>query len=157
MAAATGRLAGYNATLHYSASVITAKTETNVEAVTGAAANTVQDVASMGGLTKEREIIPIPVYGAETGGALPGQAPAGTFDFTVTLDQSNTLHTGFRDDTGVTEHTFIVNFTQGTNNTYAVFDGRIANATVNQPIDGAITMDISVARSGSITWVDNAN
>ena len=40
--------------------------------------------------------------------------------------------------------------------TYALFDGFVANADVNQGIDGAITMDVSIARDGAITWVDNS-
>ena len=156
MAAVQGRAAGYIARLWYSSAVI-AKTETAIETLLSTATNQVVDVSAMGGLTKEREIIEIPVYGSDTGGALPGQAPAGTFDFTVTLSLNNTLHTGFRDDAGTTQRTFVVEFEQtSTNTTYAAFDGYIANATVNQPIDGAITMDVSIARSGAITWVDNS-
>lgn len=157
MTAVTGRAAGYIAKLWYSSSVISTKDESNIETLLGTAANQVIDVSSMGTLSKEREIISIPVYGEDTAGALPGQVPASTFDFTVTMNFDNTLHTGFRDDAGTTERTFVVEFEQtSTATTYAAFDGYIANASVNQAIDGAITMDVSIARSGSITWVDNS-
>ena len=110
----------------------------------------------MGGLEGAANIIDIPVYGQNTAGKLPGQRDPGTFDFTVTMNFDNTLHTTIRDDAGTTQHTFVIVFDQNTNNrTYAAFDGFIAGVTVNQAIDGAISMDVSIARSGEITWVDN--
>jgi hypothetical protein len=48
----------------------------------------------------------------------------------------------------------VIKFTQGANITYAAFDGYIADATVSQPIDDRIQMDVSVARAGAITWLD---
>ena len=156
MAAVTGRAAGYIAKLWYSATVITAKTETNIETVLNTAGNQIIDVRDMGALQKNRQIIDIPVYGEDTAGKLPGQADPGTFDFTVTMNFDNAMHVALRDDAGTTEHTFIVEFEQtSTNTTYAAFDGYIANATVTQAIDGSINMECSVARSGEITWVNN--
>ena len=156
MAAVTGRAAGFIAKLYYVSAVIATKSEANLETAI-VDANHVDDVSSMGALSKVRNIIDIPVYGADVAGKLPGQADPGTFDFTVTFDMSDTNHKAFRGDDGKTEHTWIVVFEQSnTNKTYAAFDGFTANATVNQPIDGAITMDVSVARSGDVTWVDNA-
>ena len=156
MTAVTGRAAGFIAKLYYSATVVTTKDESNIETA-AASGNLVKDVSSMGALSKARTIIDIPVYGADVAGKLPGQADPGTFDFTVTLNLDDTTHKAFRDDTGRVQHTFVVEYEQtSTAKTYAAFDGFIANATVNQAIDGAITMDVSVARSGDVTWVDNS-
>ena len=156
MTAVTGRAAGFIAKLYYSATVISDKSESNLEtAIT--TNNLVKDVAEMGALTKERTIIDIPVYGVDVAGKLPGQADPGTFDFNVTLNLDDTVHKAFRDDDGKLQHTFIVEFQQSaTAKTYAAFDGFIANATVEQPIDDRIQMNVSVARSGAVTWVDNS-
>lgn len=157
MAAVQGRAAGFIAELWFSSSVIGSKTEANVDTLLGTATNEIIDVSSMGALLSQRAIIDIPVYGEDTAGKLPGQADPGTFDFTVTLNLDNTMHTTVRDDDGRTQHTFVVVFNQtSSRQTYAVFDGYIANADVNQAIDGAITMDVSIARSGGITWIDNS-
>lgn len=155
MAAVQGRAAGFIAELYFSDSVITTKDESNTEAA-AISANEVIDVASMGALESVRQIIDVPIYGESTAGKLPGQADPGTFDFNVTLNLNNSVHTDIRDDDGTSQHTFIVAFAQSTTNTtYAVFDGYIANASVGQPIDDRIQMDVSIARSGSVTWIDN--
>ena len=80
----------------------------------------------------------------------------GSFDFNVTLNLNNTIHTGLRDDDGLTIHTFVVKFTQGAAVTWAAFDGYVADATVSAPIDDRVQMDMSIARSGAITWLDAA-
>ncbi len=156
MAAVTGRAAGFIATLYHVATVITDKSETNLEAAE-ITANLVKDVASMGSLDKVRNIIDVPVYGADVAGKLAGQADPGTFDFNVTFDFSDTKHVALRDDAGRVEGTYIVVFTQSsTAKTYAAFDGFLANASLSQPIDDRIQADFSVARSGDVTWVDNS-
>ena len=155
MASVTGRAAGFIATLYYSATVDAVKDVVSM-ATTAAPANEVLDVADIGSLNKTRTIIDIPVYGDDVKGKLPGQVDPGSFDFNVTLNLDDAIHTALRDDDGLTEHTFVIKFTQGANITYAAFDGYIADATVSQPIDDRIQMDTSVARSGGITWIDAA-
>lgn len=153
MTAVTGRAAGFIATLYFVNTVIGTKDFTNVSA----AANTstqVTDVADMGSLQKQRNIIDVPVYGADVSGKLPGQADPGQFDFNVTYHMDNAIHNALRDDDGTGQHSFIVKFSQGANETYAVFDGYIATADVSSPIDDRIQMDVSVARDGGVTWVD---
>lgn len=154
MAGITGRAAGFIATLYQVSSVIVTKDANTV----ASAANTsteVIDVADMGSLSKTRNIIDIPVYGADVASKLPGQADPGTFDFNVTLNMNNSVHTSIRDDNGKTPHTYILKFTQGANNvTYASFDGYVASADVSQPIDDRIQMDVSIARDGAVTWID---
>lgn len=157
MTSVVGRAAGFIATLFISDTVIDDKSETNIDtalAVTNAA---IIDVSSMGALSRERAIIDIPVYGADVAGKLSGQADPGTFDFTVTLSLDDARHVLLRDATGRIQNTFIIQYEQSTTaTTYAAFDGFLANATVNQAIDGALTMDVSVARSGDVTWVNNS-
>jgi len=155
MASVQGRAAGFIATLYYVPTVDATK---DLSSISGNAigSNQVADVADMGALTNSRNIIDVPVYGADTAGKLAGQADPGTFDFNVTMNFDDATHVALKDDTGTSEHTFIIKFTQGANSTYACFDGFIADGTVNQPIDDRISMDVSVARSGSVTWVDAA-
>ena len=156
MAAVAGRSAGVIAELYFSPTVITDKSETNLEAAV-TTANRVIDVASMGTLSRERAIISIPVYGEDVAGTLPGQADPGTFDFNVTFNFDNTVHTALRDNDGRNQHTFIIRFFQDSDNfTLAAFDGYVANASISQPIDDRIQMDCSVARSGAVTWVDDS-
>ena len=155
MASVTGRAAGFIATLYYSASVDTVKDVASM-ATTAAAGNEVLDVADIGSLNKTRAVIDIPVYGDDVKGKLPGQADPGSFDFNVTMNLDDAIHTALRDDDGLTIHTFVVKFTQGANITWAAFDGYVADATVSAPIDDRVQMDVSIARSGSITWLDAA-
>jgi len=155
MASVTGRAAGFIATLYYSAAVDATKDITSM-ATTAASGNEVLDVADIGSLNKTRTIIDIPVYGDDVKGKLPGQVDPGSFDFNVTLNLDDAIHTALRDDDGLTIHSFVIKFTQGANITYAVFDGYVADATVSQPIDDRIQMDVSVARAGAITWLDAA-
>jgi hypothetical protein len=155
MASVTGRAAGFIATLYYSATVDDVKDIASM-ATTAASGNEVLDVADIGSLNKTRTIIDIPVYGDDVKGKLPGQVDPGSFDFNVTLNLDDAIHTAIRDDDGLTIHTFVIKFTQGANITYAAFDGYIADATVSQPIDDRIQMDASVARAGAITWLDAA-
>ena len=155
MASVSGRAAGFIATLYYVAAVDTAKTSITLGTGT-AGANEVIDVADMGSLNASRSIIDIPVYGDDVSGKLPGQIDPGTFDFNVTLNLDDSIHTGLRDDDGLTAHTFIIKFTQGANITYAAFDGYVGDASVSAPVDDRVQMDVSIARSGGITWVDAA-
>ena len=157
MAAVVGRAAGFIAELYYVPAVITDKSESNLEAA-AIAANRVIDVASMGTLDRQRNIISVPVYGEDVAGSLAGQADPGTFDFNVTMNFDDSVHTALRDDDGRNQHTFIIRFFQNSNDyTLAAFDGFVANASVGQPIDDRIQMDCSVARSGAVTWVDNSS
>ena len=156
MPAVQGRAAGFIATLYRVPTVITDKSEANIEAAI-VTANEVIDVSSMGALSRERAIIDIPVYGQDVAGKLAGQADPGTFDFTVTLNLNDAQHVAIRDNTGRLESTFILRYEQSAaNTTYAAFDGFLANASVTQAIDGAIAMECSVARSGDVTWIDNS-
>ena len=155
MTSVTGRAAGFIATLYYVATVDAVKDASSLATGTGGA-NQVIDVADMGSLSGSRAIINIPVYGADTAGKLPGQIDPGTFDFNVTLNLDDSIHTALRDDDALSEHTFIIKFTQGSNITFAAFDGYVADASVGAPIDDRIQMDISIARSGAVVWVDAA-
>lgn len=156
MASVTGRAAGFIATLYYNAVNIPDADKDLAAVAAATVGNEVLDVADIGSLNKTRTIIDIPVYGDDVKGKLPGQVDPGTFDFNVTLNLDAASHVGLRDDDGLTLTTFVIQFTQGANITYAAFDGYIADATVSQPIDDRIQMDVSVARAGAITWLDAA-
>jgi hypothetical protein len=155
MAAVTGRAAGFIATLYYSDAVDDVKDVASM-ATTASSGNEILDVADIGSLNKARTIIDIPVYGDDVKGKLPGQVDPGTFDFNVTLNLDDASHVALRDDDGLTIHTFVIKFTQGAAITWAAFDGYIADATVTSPLDDRIQMDVSVARSGGVTWLDAA-
>jgi len=155
MSSVTGRAAGFIATLYY-VSTVDADKDVASMATSAASGNEIIDVADIGSLNKARSVIDVPVYGDDVKGKLPGQVDPGSFDFNVTLNLDNTIHKALRDDDGLTPHSFVIKFTQGTAVTWAAFDGYVADATVNQPIDDRIQMDVSIARSGGITWLDAA-
>ena len=151
-----GRAAGFIATLYYVESPIASPSASTIAAA-AIAANQVIDVADMGELTKERSVIDVPVYGQDTMGKLAGQADPGTFDFNVTMNFNDTIHQALRDDTGRIPHGWIIKFTQSAENvTYAYFEGAVSRASVGQPIDDRIQMDVSVARAGDVTWTAEA-
>lgn len=148
-----GRAAGFIATLYYVDTVISTK-NANTVPVAANTSNQVIDVADMGSLSKTRNIIDVPVYGEDVASKLPGQADPGTFDFNVTMNLDDSVHTAIRDDEGTAPHSWILKFTQGANTTYACFDGYVGDATVSAPIDDRIQMDVAVARSGAVSWID---
>ena len=157
MSSIVGNAAGYIATLYRVETVIATKSLTNVEAAV-IAGNKMDGVKEMStGLTSERQIIDIPVFGADVASKLPGQSDPGTFDFSVAFDGSDAVHVLARDDDGTALSTYIVVFTQSaTAVTYACFDAYVANNSVMFSIDDVIGLDVSLARSGSITWLDKA-
>ena len=154
MPGVTGKRVGFIATL-YKSPLIASKTLTLVEAAL-VTANSVADVYDMGTLTKERDIVDLKLYGQDISSKITGQADPGTFDFTVAMNLGDTQHKAIRDDTGLTQFTFIVEYTVGTNKTYAAFDGFIATSDVEQAVDDVIKMNVSIARDGGITWLDKA-
>ena len=155
MPAVVGRAAGFIGELSHSATAPAATTAVGLETFFSTAANSVIDVSDMGSLDREREVIDVPVYGADTAGKLAGQADPGTFDFEVTMNFDNAKHVALRDDSGRTVQHFVLRYGQSsTNRTYAYFTGFIANASMGQPIDGRITMSVSVARAGDVTWAN---
>ena len=157
MPAVTGRAAGFIADLYHSNTAPAATTATGLATFIGLVGNAVIDVSDMGEFQRDRSIIDVPVYGADVAGKLAGQADPGTFDFEVTMNFDNAKHVALRDDVGRTSRHWVVRYRQSaTNVTYGYFQGFVANATIGQPIDGRVTMSVSVARSGDITWVDSA-
>jgi hypothetical protein len=158
MSSISGNAAGYIATLYRVTTVISTKDESNVETAIGTSGNKVEGVKDMStGLTSERQIIDIPVFGEDVASKLPGQSDPGTFDFSVAFDGSDSVHTGIRDDDGKSLSTYIVVFDQGNDQkTYAVFDGYVATNSVTFAIDDVISMDVSIARDGAVTWIDNS-
>jgi hypothetical protein len=155
MAGISGRQVAFNATVYFVASKIETKSIANVEA--GAiVGNKIIDIAEIGALNKSRAVIDVPVYGEDFASKLVGQASAADFNFNVTLNMDNSVHQAIRDDDGKTEHTFIIKYELGAAATYAVFDGYVSGNDVTSPLDNRQAMDVTVARTGGVTWVDKA-
>ena len=160
MAAVQGRLAGYIPELFYdpagTAFGNTTPTEAEVVAV-AAAANSVLDVTSMDAIDSSRNIIDLPLYNQDRAGQLPGQINGSSFVFSVVLNLDNATHTALRDDDGVSPYPFVLKYEQTTDNiTYVAFDGYVGGYSVTQPIDGALTMEITVPIAADVHWVDAA-
>lgn len=155
MAGITGRVVGFRAEMFKiptQTGVVTAAT-----IATAAIGSTkIKDVRDIGGIAKERNIIDVPVYGQDSTDQIPGQINASTFDFSVTMNLSDTVHKAIRDDDATQMATYVMKISKGAEVTYCVFNGFIGNSTVNEPIDDVMTMDISIARVGSVKWLDKA-
>lgn len=155
MASAGSNFAAVNAAVLYSAAQVETKNLAALEAL-DSAGNLINGITDIGELTAEGSNIEFAVYGEEYSSSIPGQKSPGTFDMTVAMDFSDTIHTALRDDDGKTTHTFIVKFeVDGTNKTYAAFDGRVLSSTLSMGAGDVTTMNVSIARLGGATFVDD--
>lgn len=91
--------------LYHSATVISDKTESNLEAAV-VAANLVGNIESLGDLAFEREVFERRYYGDDTVSKILGQANPGETEFSVDWDNS-TKQNALLDQSGITEGTFI--------------------------------------------------
>ena len=156
MAAVTGNYAGDITELYFSSAVIESKTETNLEAAV-TTGNRVGRLTEPGEIGAERTVTSFAVAGEDYSSSVVGQADPGTYDFTVAVDWTETLHNTLATDNGKTTHTFIVKLNQSdANNTLVAFDGRIANATIGGAVGEVGTLNVSVARTGAHTIVHNS-
>ena len=154
MPATSGAFAAFNSSVYYSATAIDDKSEANIVAAL-IAANLVSGIQEIGDITAEGANIEYAEYGAEYSSSIPGQKSPGTFDMTITMDFSNAIHTGFRDDNGKILHTFIVVFEESdANATYCAFDGQVLSSTVTLGVDAVTTLTMSLSRQGAPTWID---
>lgn len=154
MAAIPKQTAGFSGKL-YKTAALTTLTPIAIAAL-AIPGNEVKGVSSMGEIAKARSTIDIPVYGADQSDQIPGQIEAATFEFSYTLDRSDTVHKAITDDAGTTSVGWIIAFTVGAAITYVAFNGRVLSANTDIAIDSAITVNASVARQGAVTWVDKA-
>lgn len=155
MASAGSNFAAVNAAVLYSASQITTKNLANLEAL-DSAGNLINAITDIGELTAEGNNIEFAIYGEDFSSSIPGQKSPGTFDMTVAMDFADTIHTSLRDDDGKTTHTFVVKFeVDGSNKTYAAFDGRVLTSTLAMGAGDVTTMNVSIARLGGATFVDD--
>ena len=156
MPAVTGNYAGDITEIYYSAAIISDKSEANLEAAI-VPANRVGSVTEIGEVTAEATNIEFAVAGEEFSSSLPGQRSPGTYDFTVAVDWSNTLHNTLATLSPRESHTWIVVLNQSTDNrTYIAFDGRLGNATIGGGVGEVGTLALSVFRTGAHTIVHNS-
>ena len=146
---------GFEATIYMSTHLPT-KTLTLVEAAV-TTANKLNKAYDVGPLTKERDIIDVNEYGNDTIGKVTGAADPGTWDFILApLDMADAQHIAIRDDAGTTLRTFIIVYGKDANITYGAYDGYIATADIEQSFDDVIKLNVTIARSGAITFLDKA-
>ena len=156
MPAVQGNYAGDITQIYYVPTVIADKSETNIEAAL-VADNLVGFVTEVGEVTAEATNIEFGIAGEEFSSSIPGQRSPGTYDFTVAVDWSNTLHNTLATLSPRDTHTWIVVLNQSTaNRTYIAFDGRLGNATVGGGVGEVGTLALSVFRTGGHTIVHNA-
>ncbi len=170
----TGALVGYNATLHrmlespsgssagYTAafqklnslkSGSSTNTITSTEATalglsgsgTTRDANKIPKVMELGNLSKERTAIAVPEYGTDAVGTIPGQIQNVTFDFKLTLDFENDVHTSIVKDDGKKPYTWVVRWEQESKSVFSVFQAYISTATTEQAIDNVVTLTATLA------------
>ena len=142
--------------LYFSSAVIESKTETNLEAAV-TDDNKIGFITEPGDIGAERTVISFAVAGEDYSSSVVGQADPGTYDFTIAIDWTETLHNTLATDDGKTTHTFIVKLNQtDANNTLIAFGGRIANATIGGAVGEVGTLNVSVARTGAHTIVHNS-
>ena len=91
--------------LYHSASVLSAKTESAIEAAI-TTANLVGNIESMGDLAFEREVFERRYYGDDTVSKILGQANPGETEFSVDWDNS-AKQNALLDQDGITEGSFI--------------------------------------------------
>lgn len=156
MPAVSGNYAGDITQIYYSAAVITDKSEANLEAAI-IADNLIGNVTEVGEVTAEATNIEFGIAGNEFSSSIPGQRSPGTYDFTVAVDWTNTLHNTLATLSPRDTHTWIVVLNQSTENrTYIAFDGRLGNATVGGGVGEVGTLALSVFRTGAHTIVHNS-
>ena len=120
-------------------------------------ANRVGFVTEVGEVTAEATNIEYAIAGEDFSSSIPGQRSPGTYDFTVAVDWSNTLHNTLSTLSPRDTHTWIVElFQSATDATYIAFDGRLGNATIGGGVGEVGTLTLSVYRTGAHVIVHNA-
>jgi len=155
MAGISGKQVGFITTLYMDA-LISTKDEANLSAA-AVSGKQIVDVTEMStGLTKERDVIDVATFGSDVASKITGMAQVGTFDFAVAYNNDDANHLAIRDDSGLTQKTFILKMENGAAITYASFDGYVASASIDLAVDSVVSMNCSVARTGDVTYVDAA-
>lgn len=156
MTSVIGNYAGDITEIYFSDAVIADKTEANIEAV-AIPANRIGLVTEIGEVTAEATNIEFALAGEEFSSSIPGQRSPGTYDFTVAVDWSDTLHNTLSTLSPRESHTFIIVLNQSTTaKTYIAFDGRLGNATIGGGVGEVGTLALSVFRIGGHTIVQNS-
>ena len=156
-----GAIAGYstatNYKLYYSATQITEKSETNIEAAV-TDANLIGNASEVGGLTNSTESLSQAILGQKLAITIPSQATPEPVEVTMALDHSDADISTITTASGSnTLSTFILSYTSGNDGTYVVWDGRIAGDSIVIPTGAVSTFSFMIYREGAITLVDNDN
>ena len=156
-----GALAGYstgtNYKLYYSATRITEKSETNIEAAV-IDANLIGNASEVSELKDTSESFSQPILGAKLAITVPSQANPEDVEVIIALDHADTDVSTIKTASGTgTLSTFILAYTSGSDGTYVVWDGRIGGTTINLPVGGVSTFSFMIHREGQVVTVDNDN
>ena len=155
MPSVQGNYAGDITRIYYVATPLTMVNEVNLEAA-AIPANRIDNVTEIGEVAAEANIIEFGIAGNDFSSQVVGQRSPGTYEFTVAVDWSNTLHNTLSTLSPNETHGWIVQlFESATNNTFIYFDGRLANATIGGGVGEVGTLALSVARTGAHTIVQN--
>lgn len=155
MPGVSGTYAGDIARLYYSATVISEKSEANLEAAI-TDGNRIGNLTEPGEIVNESTNITYAVAGEDFSSSIPGQRNPGTYDFTIAIDWNQAIVTTLANDSGRETHTWIVQWYQSeTNFTLAAFDGRVGTATITGGVGEVVTLNLSIFRIGGSTIVQN--
>ena len=155
MPSVQGNYAGDITRIYYVPTPLTMVNEANLEAA-AIATNRIDNVTEIGEVSAEANIIEFAIAGEDFSSQVVGQRSPGTYEFTVAVDWSNTLHNTLSTLSPNATHGWIVQlFESSTNNTFIYFDGRLANATIGGGVGEVGTLTLSVARTGAHTIVQN--
>ena len=158
MAAAGARAVGPGVTLHRSASVISDKSEANIETAT-VAANLIGSVEALTPPVVTRETYDRMALGTDNTVPIPGRISLGEMSFSVYFDASNSVHTALRDHDKSTQNTWIFTITDpdtANDRTYCALDGFVTQANIEELSDNQIMLNVVVACTTDGTWVDNS-
>ena len=130
--------------------------EANLETA-AVSANRIENVTEIGEVAAEANIIEFAVAGEAFSSQVVGQRSPGSYEFTVAVDWSNTLHNTLATLSPNETHGWIVQlFESATNNTFIYFEGRLSNATIGGGVGEVGTLTLAVARTGAHTIIHNS-
>lgn len=155
MPSVQGNYAGDITRIFYVPAVLSTVDEASLEAA-AIPANRINNVTEIGEVAAEANIIEYALAGEAFSSQVVGQRSPGSYEFTVAVDWSDTLHNTLSTLSPNETHGWIVQLFQSTaNNTFIYFEGRLSNATIGGGVGEVGTLTLSVARTGAHTIVQN--
>ena len=161
MAAIDSAFVGFTASLFHSATAPATIDAAGLATFITASGNSVSNPTAIGDIQDgERAIVEYNVFGSDDTSSLLGQRGAVDWSFDVALSLGDTKHVALRDAAPTATQHFVIHFdnTNGSNTsgTDVYFTGFITSAVVSTPVDGVVTMSVSVRLTSSLSWVDTA-